>query len=168
MNQESTNTLDPSAMASLFFIPTIGFKNSHNWGRPSKIIKFAESLRSDHIVYSIFNFLNQLWWLCEISRGPLKKHSWQCGVLPSNHKSQTRVIQEKKIDENLVKGLETKQITKEEYQAMKTGEKGPGKIYHLFKVHKDHEFPDLPPSRPIIFLRFKVFILLYSYKNIFL
>ena len=29
-------------------------------------------------------------------------------------------------------------------------EKGPGKFYELFKAHKDHVFPELPPERPIV------------------
>ena len=33
---------------------------------------------------------------------------------------------------------------------MKTKDKGPGKIYHLFKVHKAHDPPNLPPGRPIV------------------
>ena len=54
------------------------------------------------------------------------------------------------IDANLKRGHETKQITDDEYAAMKTKSKGAGKIYHLFKVHKEHQPPNLPPGRPIV------------------
>ena len=54
------------------------------------------------------------------------------------------------IDMNLKMGHATKQISDDEFAAMKTGDKGPGKIYHLFKVHKAHEPPNLPPGRPIV------------------
>ena len=33
---------------------------------------------------------------------------------------------------------------------MHAKENGPGKFYELFKVHKDHTFPELPPERPIV------------------
>jgi hypothetical protein len=33
---------------------------------------------------------------------------------------------------------------------MCTKDKGPGKFYQLFKVHKEHNASNLPPGRPII------------------
>ena len=33
---------------------------------------------------------------------------------------------------------------------MRPGEKGVGKIYHMYKVHKAHTLPNLPSSRPIV------------------
>ena len=33
---------------------------------------------------------------------------------------------------------------------MSTKEKGPGKLYQLFKLHKKHEAPNLPAGRPVI------------------
>ena len=56
----------------------------------------------------------------------------------------------KAIDANLEIGHNTKQITDQEFSAMKTKDKGPGKIYKLFKVHKAHDPPNLPPGRPIV------------------
>ena len=37
-----------------------------------------------------------------------------------------------------------------ELDAMNPSEKGPGKFYELFKVHKQHEAGKVPPERPII------------------
>ena len=42
------------------------------------------------------------------------------------------------------------EITLKEFNAMITKEKGPGKFYQLFKVHKAHNPPNLPQGRPII------------------
>ena len=47
-------------------------------------------------------------------------------------------------------GFNNKCINKEEYEAMKPEEKGPGKFYCNFKVHKPHEQNKAPPVRPII------------------
>ena len=35
-------------------------------------------------------------------------------------------------------------------RTMAAKEKGPGKFYQLFKVHKTHSHPELPPERPIV------------------
>ena len=55
-----------------------------------------------------------------------------------------------KIETILKKGHQEKFITKSELDAMLPSEKGPGKFYQLFKVHKKHTKPNLPPGRPII------------------
>ena len=41
-------------------------------------------------------------------------------------------------------------ITEDERKSMSAKEKGPSKFYQLFKVHKTHSFPELPPERPIV------------------
>ena len=41
-------------------------------------------------------------------------------------------------------------ITKEEFNHMDPSNKGPGKFYELFKVHKKHQAGRPPPERPII------------------
>jgi hypothetical protein len=46
--------------------------------------------------------------------------------------------------------LELKQTTKEVESAMSAKEKGPGKMYQLFKLHKKHEASNLPADRPVI------------------
>jgi hypothetical protein len=56
----------------------------------------------------------------------------------------------KEIEVTLKKAYETKQITKDEEKSMSTKEKGPGKLYQLFKLHKKHEAPNLPAGRPVI------------------
>ena len=47
-------------------------------------------------------------------------------------------------------GLDNEYIDKDEFEAMDPTEKGPGKFYELFKVHKEHEMGKAPPERPII------------------
>ena len=54
------------------------------------------------------------------------------------------------IDNKLKAGLASSEISKEELEAMTTADKGPGKFYQIFKVHKKHTPPNLPPGRPII------------------
>ena len=44
-----------------------------------------------------------------------------------------------KINDLLEEGYENEYISKNEFEAMKPGEKGPAKFYQLFKVHKPHE-----------------------------
>ena len=56
----------------------------------------------------------------------------------------------KTIKTYLITGLKTEIITNEEFTAMCPSDKGPGKFYELFKVHKDHESPYFPPERPIV------------------
>jgi hypothetical protein len=46
--------------------------------------------------------------------------------------------------------FERKEISTQEFEAMSTDEKGPGKLYQLYKVHKKHNPPELPPGRPVI------------------
>ena len=41
-------------------------------------------------------------------------------------------------------------LTKDEFNAMNPSDKGPGKFYELFKVHKSHIEGEAPPERPII------------------
>jgi hypothetical protein len=48
-----------------------------------------------------------------------------------------------KIETILKKGHQEKFITKSELDAMLPSEKGPGKFYQLFKVHKKHTKPNL-------------------------
>ena len=39
---------------------------------------------------------------------------------------------------------------KDEFNAMNPTDKGPGKFYELFKVHKTHVGGKAPPERPIV------------------
>jgi hypothetical protein len=55
-----------------------------------------------------------------------------------------------KIQTTLKKAQLTKQISNSEYSEMSPEEKNPGKFYHIFKVHKKHDPPNLPPGRPIV------------------
>ena len=59
-----------------------------------------------------------------------------------------REINEK--EQKVRKAFLEKIITKEEYEAMSPKDKKPGKFYELFKVHKEHTPPNLPPGRPVI------------------
>ena len=54
------------------------------------------------------------------------------------------------IDSTLKSALAKNELSKDEFNAMSTGDKGPGKFYQLFKVHKEHNPNELPPGRPII------------------
>jgi hypothetical protein len=56
----------------------------------------------------------------------------------------------KDIEKTLKTALNMEQITKHEFEEMMPKEKGPGKMYQLFKVHKTHNPPKLPPGRPVI------------------
>jgi hypothetical protein len=47
-------------------------------------------------------------------------------------------------------GLNNKWITKSEFNAMNPSDKGPGRFYQIFKVHKEHEPGTIPPGRPIV------------------
>ena len=52
---------------------------------------------------------------------------------------------------NLIEeGFDNEYISKDEYEVMDPSEKGPGKFYELFKVHKEHNPGETPPERPII------------------
>jgi hypothetical protein len=55
-----------------------------------------------------------------------------------------------KIKETLNKAHQDQQITTSEYREMLPSEKNPGKFYQIFKVHKKHTPPNLPPGRPIV------------------
>ena len=41
-------------------------------------------------------------------------------------------------------------LTKDEFNDMNPTDKGPGKFYELFKVHKTHVGGKAPPERPIV------------------
>jgi hypothetical protein len=45
----------------------------------------------------------------------------------------------KEIDSTLKKALAQNEISQSEFIAMCTTDKGPGKFYQLFKVHKEHD-----------------------------
>ena len=55
-----------------------------------------------------------------------------------------------KITKLLEEAFENEYISKDEFEAMQPGEKGPARFYQLFKVHKPHEPGMAPPERPII------------------
>ena len=55
-----------------------------------------------------------------------------------------------KIESILKEALQNKTITKDEYDGMIATDKGPGRFYCNFKVHKPHEPNKAPPERPII------------------
>ena len=54
-----------------------------------------------------------------------------------------------KINKLLEEGLQAEIISKTEYDQMKPDEKGPGRFYCNFKVHKPHIYKTAPPVRPI-------------------
>ena len=54
-----------------------------------------------------------------------------------------------KIENTLKEAIDNKTITTNEYIAMDPKEKGPGRFYCNFKVHKEHEPNKAPPERPI-------------------
>ena len=56
----------------------------------------------------------------------------------------------KTIKAKLDEGSQNGWISKEEFTAMNPTTAGPGKFYQIFKVHKPHSPPSLPPGRPII------------------
>jgi hypothetical protein len=45
----------------------------------------------------------------------------------------------KEIDKTLNEALLKEEITQKEFNAMTTKDKGPGKFYQLFKIHKAHD-----------------------------
>jgi hypothetical protein len=55
-------------------------------------------------------------------------------------------LAKKEIDIALDSAAAKGELTKDELNAMYTKDKGPGKYYQLFKVHKEHESNCLPPS----------------------
>jgi hypothetical protein len=59
-------------------------------------------------------------------------------------------IAKSKIKDKLNSALKAQQITNQEYKEMEPTEKNPGKFYQIFKVHKKHTPPELPPGRPIV------------------
>ena len=54
-----------------------------------------------------------------------------------------------KINKLLEEGLNSELISKTEFDQMRPDEKGPGRFYCNFKVHKPHVFKTAPPVRPI-------------------
>jgi hypothetical protein len=56
----------------------------------------------------------------------------------------------KKLDSILKSALNNEVISKSEYNAMAPKEKGPGKFYQIFKVHRKHNPPTLPPGHLIV------------------
>ena len=62
------------------------------------------------------------------------------------------VLQEaqSQIDRSVLKGFEDEIISKNECDAMMTGDKSAGKFYCTFKVHKKHKHGETPPPRPIV------------------
>jgi formamidopyrimidine-DNA glycosylase len=56
----------------------------------------------------------------------------------------------KEIDKVLKSALNREDISKKEFEAMSTKDKGPGKFYQIYKVHKEPAPPNLPPGCPII------------------
>ena len=55
-----------------------------------------------------------------------------------------------KIENILQEGISNKIISKEEYDGMNAEGKEAGRFYCNFKVHKEHNFMEAPPVRPII------------------
>ena len=56
----------------------------------------------------------------------------------------------KQITEVLNRGVLEGNISTDYFSEMDPTDKKAGKYYQLFKVHKEHNAPDLPPGRPII------------------
>ena len=59
-------------------------------------------------------------------------------------------LAQEKIVEILQEGRNNDWITNDEFEAMDTSSKDPGKFYAMFKVHKKHQEGKAPPERPII------------------
>ena len=72
--------------------------------------------------------------------------------LPYYKISSTRELEEmkKSISNVLKNGLDKEYISRSEFKAMDPSEKGPGRFYHIFKVHKEHAPGTVPPGRPIV------------------
>ena len=56
----------------------------------------------------------------------------------------------KEIVDILQSALKDGHITEDYFEAMDPSEKTAGKYYQLFKIHKEHTPPNLPPGRPIV------------------
>ena len=67
---------------------------------------------------------------------------------PSSEKDLDTMKQ--KITSVLKDGLNQKWISKSEFNAMNPTDKGPGRFYQIFKVHKEYEPGSIPPGRPIV------------------
>ena len=52
----------------------------------------------------------------------------------------------KTIKLHLLEGLNSEIISDHEYSELCPSDKGAGKFYELFKVHKEHDPPNLPPE----------------------
>ena len=63
---------------------------------------------------------------------------------------ETLNIAKEKIVNLIQEGFDNEYISNDEFNAMDPSDKGPGKFYELFKVHKPHETGKAPPERPII------------------
>jgi hypothetical protein len=83
----------------------------------------------------------------------LQSHQTQpyCSTKPyyTKVKEDTLYDIESEICELLDEGMKKEYISKEEFNAMDPSEKGPAKLYELFKVHKEHVEGQTPPERPI-------------------
>ena len=55
-----------------------------------------------------------------------------------------------KITNLIEEGFDNRYISKEEFEALDPSDKGASRFYQIFKVHKNHSFGTIPPSRPII------------------
>ena len=60
------------------------------------------------------------------------------------------IDKKKEIKKVLQEGLTNGIISKDYFEAMDPTEKLVGKFSQLFKIHKEHEKPNLPPGRPIV------------------
>ena len=78
------------------------------------------------------------------------------GKTPNNEPHYSKItskdlnIAKSKITDTLNSAHRAQQITTQELNEMLPTEKDPGKFYHIFKVHKKHNAPNLPPGRPIV------------------
>ena len=63
---------------------------------------------------------------------------------------ESLITAKEKIVHLIEEGFDNNYISKEEFIAMDPSDKGPGKFYELFIVHKEHEAGQTPPERPNI------------------
>ena len=75
---------------------------------------------------------------------------------PNNEPNYTKITEKdlntakSKITDTLNSAHMAQQITNQELKEMLPIDKKAGKFYHIFKVHKKHTPPNLPPGRPIV------------------
>ena len=55
-----------------------------------------------------------------------------------------------KLTDLIQEALDNKNIDENEYLAMNPQDKGPGRLYCTFKVHKKHDEGKAPPEKPIV------------------